>query len=38
VSKPTSQGYSVEFGDDFCEIRNNQNKIVAHGVQKKLTL
>jgi hypothetical protein len=38
VSKPTSQGYSVEFGDDFCEVRNNQKKIVTHGVQKKLTL
>jgi hypothetical protein len=24
--------YSVEFGDDFCEVRNNQKKIVADGV------
>jgi hypothetical protein len=30
VNKATSQGYSVEFGDDFCEVRNNQKKIVAH--------
>jgi len=35
VSKTTSQGYNVEFGDDFCEVRNNQKKIVAHGVLKK---
>jgi len=32
VSKATSPGYSVEFGDDSCEVRNNQKKIVAHGV------
>ncbi len=32
VSKTTFQGYSIEFGDDFCEIRNNQKKIIAHGV------
>jgi len=30
VNKATSQGYSVEFGDDFREVRNNQKKIVAH--------
>jgi hypothetical protein len=34
MSKATSQRYNVEFGDDFCEIRNNQKKIVAHGVIK----
>jgi hypothetical protein len=35
VSKTTYQGHSVELGDDFCEIRNNQKKIVAiHKVQK----
>jgi len=32
VSKAMFQGYSVEFGDDFCEVRNNQKKIVPHGV------
>jgi hypothetical protein len=35
VSKVTSQRYSVEFGDDFCEVKNNQKKIVTHGVFKK---
>jgi len=35
MNKATSQGYSVEFGDDFCEVINNQKKIVAHGVFKK---
>jgi hypothetical protein len=34
VSKATYQGHSVEFGDDFCEVRNNQRKIVAHKFQK----
>ncbi len=34
VSKAMFQGYSVEFGDDFCEIKNNQKNIVAHGVKK----
>ncbi len=38
VNKVMSQGYSVKFGDDFCEVTNNQKKIVAHGVKKKLTL
>jgi hypothetical protein len=37
VSKTSSQGYGVEFGDDFFEVRNNQKKIVAQGVKKKLT-
>jgi hypothetical protein len=38
LSKTMFQGYSVEFGDDFFEIKNNQKKIVAHGVKKKSTL
>jgi hypothetical protein len=37
VTKAMSNGYSVECGGDFCEVRNNQKKIVAHGDKKKLT-
>jgi len=34
MSKTTYQGHNVEFGDDFCEVRNNQKNIVAHKVRK----
>jgi hypothetical protein len=34
MSKATSQGYNVEFGDDACEIQNSWKKMVAHGINK----
>ncbi len=34
MSKVTSQGYNVEFGDDACEIQNSRKKMVAHKIQK----
>jgi hypothetical protein len=34
MSKATSQGYNVKFGDDACEIQNSQKNMVAHEIQK----
>jgi hypothetical protein len=32
VSKATSQGYSVEFGDDVCQLKNSKKYMVVHGI------
>jgi hypothetical protein len=32
VSKLTSQWYSVKFGDDMCQIKNNKKRVVVHKI------
>jgi hypothetical protein len=32
VSKTTFQGYSVEFDNDVCQLKNSQKYVVVHGI------
>ncbi len=34
VSNTTFQGYNVKFGDDNCEVGNNQKRMVMRGIKK----
>ncbi len=38
MSKVTSQGYSVEFGNDLCQLKNSKKYMVVHGIWKKSAL
>jgi hypothetical protein len=34
VSEVTSQGYSVDFGDDNCEVKKTKKKVIVCMIQK----
>ncbi len=34
MSKSTSQGYSVEFDNDICQLKNSKKYVVVHGIWK----